>query len=407
MDFAFIRLGNHATKVAAFTALLALFVIPAEQVRAQVLPGVLNYQGRLTELDGTPVDGTRTVVFGLYDLDVGGASLWTETQSVLVDAGVFSVQLGSVTPIDVDFSVQYWLEIEIDGDVMSERVALLPVPYAHFADQANEASEAALAASADHALQADHAATADSAVDADHASAADEATHAADADHALTADTASQADVATSADEAAHAAAADHATLADVATHSGEADHASTADQATSADYATEAGHASDADTLQGVDMSALEESEDIEAAIDNHEATMHSSLLKGSDLTEETTQGTTWTEIAAAAVAPGVVSDWVKVEVLLFTENLGSSTAMYSRYDIAVGEPGLEVSYQDGDHFYIAGADNTVGSILSTVILYYEPTAAEKTNGFNVLVSGYTFGSCQITAKTLLVWGQ
>jgi hypothetical protein len=48
---------------------------------------------------GNPLTGSYNMTFALYDAATGGAPLWTEAQSVNASAGVFSVLLGSVTPI--------------------------------------------------------------------------------------------------------------------------------------------------------------------------------------------------------------------------------------------------------------------------------------------------------------------
>lgn len=215
-------LQQRATARIWVAILVAAFTFHAD---AQTLPDELNYQGKLTELDGTPVDGPTLITFRLYDVDVGGSHLWEEHQVIEVDNGTFSAALGSTTPIDLDFGVQYWLELVVNNDLIEPRVVLLPVPYAH------------------HAI---HSETADS---ADWAVTADEAT------------------------EAGHATTADSATEAGYATSSG---HASTADSASYADYALDAEHALDADTLDGYTAASLEESAEITSAISDHETTFH-----------------------------------------------------------------------------------------------------------------------------------
>lgn len=111
--------------------------LSAPRAGAQTPPSEFNYQGRLTDLAGAPITGTVSMTFQLYDVDAGGSPLWEETQSLVsVDEGVFTVSLGSVEPFDtwgIDFSGQYWLQIEVDGDQMGERMAIVPVPTAHYA----------------------------------------------------------------------------------------------------------------------------------------------------------------------------------------------------------------------------------------------------------------------------------
>ena len=47
-----------------------------------VVPKVVNYWGRLTDLNGKPLTGITGVTFLLYREPQGGAPLWLETQSV-------------------------------------------------------------------------------------------------------------------------------------------------------------------------------------------------------------------------------------------------------------------------------------------------------------------------------------
>ena len=67
-------------------------------------PKTINYQGYLTDAGGNPVNGTRSIVFSIYNVNSGGTALWSETQSVAVNNGIYSVILGSVTPINLPFA---------------------------------------------------------------------------------------------------------------------------------------------------------------------------------------------------------------------------------------------------------------------------------------------------------------
>jgi hypothetical protein len=96
------------TTIAAVTSLVALATFAtikmAAQSNASPTKGqdaisnsqLIQHQGKLTDLGGTPITGTRTMVFRLY---TGTEQLWTESRSVSFDRGVFSVLLGSVNPI--------------------------------------------------------------------------------------------------------------------------------------------------------------------------------------------------------------------------------------------------------------------------------------------------------------------
>ena len=95
----------------------------------------INYQGRLADSGGTPIDDTLAMQFSLHDSDVDGAMLWgTETHATVpVSEGLFSVALGSQTTGGIPTSVlsgDVWLEITVDGETLNPREQLRAVPYA-------------------------------------------------------------------------------------------------------------------------------------------------------------------------------------------------------------------------------------------------------------------------------------
>jgi hypothetical protein len=99
------------------------------------LEAVTTYQGQLTDSSGNPVtEGNYQITFRLYNVeddDVGDA-LWTETQTVLVNDGLFNVMLGAVTTIPTELFVQkLWLGVEVENDgEMTPRQQLTGAPYA-------------------------------------------------------------------------------------------------------------------------------------------------------------------------------------------------------------------------------------------------------------------------------------
>ena len=80
------------------------------------VPHQLNYQGYLTAAGGSPVSATVSMALNLYDVSTGGATLYTETQTVPVTNGVFNVTIGSVTPLPLPFDVPYWLGVKVGSD---------------------------------------------------------------------------------------------------------------------------------------------------------------------------------------------------------------------------------------------------------------------------------------------------
>ncbi len=98
-------------------------------------PIEISYQGRLLTAAGQSApDGDYTILYRLYDDSTGGAILWEETQVVTVRGGLFSVFLGSVTPLD--FSALHattpghkYIDVSIAGEApMRPRVRLTTAP---------------------------------------------------------------------------------------------------------------------------------------------------------------------------------------------------------------------------------------------------------------------------------------
>jgi hypothetical protein len=110
---------------------------------AQV-PSLLNYQGRLVNPAGIPVpDATYTVRFRIYDIATGDNGtpcgeaaancLWEETLPISTRSGVYSVLLGSTTPLSPSIfsGPQRFMGVQVGTDVeMSPRSRLASVPYA-------------------------------------------------------------------------------------------------------------------------------------------------------------------------------------------------------------------------------------------------------------------------------------
>jgi hypothetical protein len=93
----------------------------------------VSYQGYLTDDAGTPVTQTDLAVdFGLFDVAVGGTSLWAESQTVDVEDGIFTTALGQNTPFPptLDFNQALYLELTVDGTALTPRVLLRAAPSA-------------------------------------------------------------------------------------------------------------------------------------------------------------------------------------------------------------------------------------------------------------------------------------
>jgi hypothetical protein len=106
------------------------------------IPRMLSYQGKLTDTLGQPVpDGDYTMMFQLYPTPSGGSPFWSETKLVTVKKGLFSVLLGSTTPIDsMPSAGTVYLAMSVaGGPELAPRVQIVSAAYAYKADTANYA----------------------------------------------------------------------------------------------------------------------------------------------------------------------------------------------------------------------------------------------------------------------------
>jgi len=132
------RISGSNKKSAALFLLVTCFFLQLPAAQAAV-PKLLTYQGVLKNGSGSFLTGTYSMVFRIYSASTGGTALWTETQSsVSATSGKFSVQLGSVTALNLDFSTDYWLSIQVGADAeMSPRVRLTSMGYGIRSDYEN------------------------------------------------------------------------------------------------------------------------------------------------------------------------------------------------------------------------------------------------------------------------------
>jgi hypothetical protein len=105
---------------------------------ASQLPKTMNIQGKLTNsTDNSLINQTVTMVFRIYTAFAGGSPLWSETQTVAVDDGIYDTILGKVTPLNLRFNQSYFMSIEVNSDgEMSPRINLTNAPYSFMAESA-------------------------------------------------------------------------------------------------------------------------------------------------------------------------------------------------------------------------------------------------------------------------------
>ena len=66
-----------------------------------IIPSLINYQGYIEDSGGNPIENPVSVTFRIWDAESGGSCVWTESQLVDPEGGIFDVLLGSEgTPLD-------------------------------------------------------------------------------------------------------------------------------------------------------------------------------------------------------------------------------------------------------------------------------------------------------------------
>ena len=125
---------------------------PVARIDSQdiTIPRLLSYQGRLTDPDGDPVpDSIWSVRFALYQDTVGQIPLWIETRNVVTSNGLFSVLLGTVSPIEsVPSSGNLYLGMKVGSDPeMTPRLRIASAAYSLLTDHARSADTADFARS--------------------------------------------------------------------------------------------------------------------------------------------------------------------------------------------------------------------------------------------------------------------
>ena len=123
------------------TLLLALASLFVASV-AWAVPSQLAHQGRLLDTEGAALTGEHALTFALFDAETEGSEVWSETITVNIVGGFYSVVLGAdeeTNPLDdlVLSNPPLWLELTVDdGEPLLPRHELLSVPYAVLAGTA-------------------------------------------------------------------------------------------------------------------------------------------------------------------------------------------------------------------------------------------------------------------------------
>ena len=128
------------TKQTMIKTVTTLFLIVGFKLALAAIPPTLNYQGHLTDNTGTPVDGSVSITFRIYNTETAITPLWTDTMIVTVNQGVFSVELGNTAnpfPLGM-FENPLWIGLTVGSDAeMTPRRPITSTGYAFKAGDAN------------------------------------------------------------------------------------------------------------------------------------------------------------------------------------------------------------------------------------------------------------------------------
>jgi len=95
------------------------------------IPETISYQGVLIDESGNPLpDDMYELTFNIYNSETGEPAVWTETQEVYLQNGLFNIVLGKVNPLSISFDQSYWLGITIgEGTELTPRIELTSSAY--------------------------------------------------------------------------------------------------------------------------------------------------------------------------------------------------------------------------------------------------------------------------------------
>ncbi len=119
----------------AASSLVGMLVITAS-VSAQTPPPLVRFAGVVPASAGAVPGSTATLTFAVYADQQGGTPLWTETQTVTLDAeGRYAVVLGATQPAGLPVELftsgeARWLGVTVAQGPEAPRVLLVSVPYA-------------------------------------------------------------------------------------------------------------------------------------------------------------------------------------------------------------------------------------------------------------------------------------
>jgi hypothetical protein len=131
-------------RILALAVLLPAFA----SVRADIPPSI-NYQGRLLDAGGQPVNATVPIAVALFNAETGGTQVFTQhVGNVTVQNGIYSFAWGTTNLATALTNAECWLQVHVNGTTLAPRQRLVSVPYAISAASAATAEGLRLAPAA-------------------------------------------------------------------------------------------------------------------------------------------------------------------------------------------------------------------------------------------------------------------
>jgi hypothetical protein len=120
---------KNLSVVSWLIAVSLVLILTAGIASAATVTQAISYSGNLTNAAGTPLTGTYTVTFRLYNVAAGGTALATDTHSVTATKGQYTTTL--TFPAALYNGQGLWLGIKRGTDPeKTPRTVFQPVPYA-------------------------------------------------------------------------------------------------------------------------------------------------------------------------------------------------------------------------------------------------------------------------------------
>lgn len=97
---------------------------------AATIGDAITYQGYLTDENDTPLDGTFTMRFQIYNAAAGGALLWDSgNRNIVVNKGLFETRFAITT--DIFNGEELWVAQTVNGELLTPRQEITPTAMAH------------------------------------------------------------------------------------------------------------------------------------------------------------------------------------------------------------------------------------------------------------------------------------